>query len=891
MKRFFLTAIAIFLMVIPAFAQEQLGRIEGRVLTEDGKAIPNARVELTGSSLVAGQLVSITDERGRFRFQLLPVGSYNIKITADQYQTFEQSDITVNIGATVTLTPVLKIGAFEQVISITGEAPIIDVTSTAVGENFTQDIISKLPMPRFPYTAMTIAAGNVDGEYGSTLGGTQRSNAYMLDGIDISDPGTHTPWTFVNIESVEEMEVLPIAGATADIGNYTGAALNMVTKSGGNDFTGGVAYYFFNKDFITWNTDDPELRDTVIRDSGNNDFTGFFGGPILKDTAWFFGNVGWRKTKQLQAETELSREYRNSMWKFSTAFRGDMNAWFTYHYDNYLRKGRGADYNVAPEATVDQDGPSNSFSLHYAWVIDDNNLYEFKFNGFDGYFALYNNGEGANIYDVDNDWYYGGSGYDYRSDRQRISIDNHYTRYLEDIGGDHEIKMGLEWTRGQAIENDQWDYMEIYNGQWDYREAWEPDWYTKTQVKTWTFFITDGWSISDRLLVNVGLRYDRPTFFIPDQDRPDGEVLSGPGAVHHFNNVAPRIGFTYKLTEDGKTLLRGSWGRYYEGMMAYMLDEFVPNPTYFNQYYWDGEWVLYRSKPEGADPNDPASLDVYTLDPNLSGHYADAFTLGVEHELMEGIAIGADYMFRRYENFPVFMEDGIIYEQVQLTDDLGNTYTVYNDVGGSIHYTITNAPKDELYSKFNAVILRATKRYSDNWQLQASLTLSDLRGTAEDLDTTSESAVNAGLDYYLDPNNQINAVGMLSYHTPYNLKINGTYTLPYDISVSTIISYMSGFRYSPTVRLYGLNQGRITISAEPRGSRALDPKFNADLRVEKEFQLLDRFRLSLLFDIYNITNDGSAYWVQRRLDLVDTFGHATDLVQPRKFQVGFRINF
>lgn len=889
MKQIILVFVAILLLAVPALAQEQLGRIEGRVVTEDGKAVFGATVELTGRSLVAGKLSSTTDEKGRFRFQLLPVGSYNIKVTAEQYQTYEQTGIVINIGATVTITPVLSIGAFEQVISITGEAPIIDVKSTAVSESFTQDILSKLPMPRFPYTAMTVAAGNVDGEYGSTMGGTERSNAYMLDGIDVSDPGTHTPWTFINIESIEEMEVMPIAGATADVGNFTGASLNMVTKSGGNDFTGGIAYYYFNDSFITWNTDDVDLREDMTREAGNNDFTGFFGGPIKKDSVWFFGNLGWRKTMSLLREQELTYEYRNSMWKFSTAFAGNMNAWGTYHYDNYLRSGRGSGYNVAPEATLDQDGPSNSFSFHYAWVIDDFNLLELRFNGFNGYFALYNNGDGAQIYDYDQNWYYGGSGYDYRSDRQRISAQSHYTRYLEDVGGDHEIKMGLEWTRGQGIENDQWDYMEIYNGDWDYRETWEPDWFTKTQVKTWTFFVTDGWNLSDRLLLNIGLRYDRPTFFIPDQARPDGEVLPGPGAVHTFDNIAPRIGFTYKLDNEGHTLLRGSWGRYYEGMMAYMLEEFVPNPTYYNQYYWDGEWVLYRSTPEGSDPNDPTSLDVYTLDPNMGGHYADALTIGIQHELMEGIVVSADYIHRKYENFPVFIEDGIQYELVNIVGDDGKTYSVYNDVGGDIHYTITNAPKDELFSKYDAVILKATRRYSNNWQLQASLTLSDMRGTAENVSTASTGAVNAGLDHYTDPNNAINSDGKLVYHTPYNLKLNGTYTFPYDISVSTIISYMSGFRYAPTIRLYGLNQGRIDINAEPRGSRALDPKFNADLRIEKTF-LVDRFRASVLFDIYNLTNDGSVYWLQRRLDY-DTFGQPTSLVQPRRFQVGFRFSF
>ena len=289
MKKVIYVALALVLLSVPAMAQEQTGVIEGKVLTKDGKVIAGAEVEISSPSLMRN-LKDITNEKGRFRFPRVPIGTYKIRVAADQYKSFEQGGIIVNIGSTVSVNPELEVGGFEEIITITGESPIIDVESTDVGEILTQDIISKLPMPRFPTEAFALTPGNIGGDT-VTLGGSSWGNAYKLDGIDVSDPQTHTVWVFVNMESIEEMEVLPIAGATADVGGFTGASMNMVTRSGGNEFSGGFAYYYFDADFLQRNEDDDYLFGKSYRPAKNNDITGFLGGPILKDRIWFFGSA------------------------------------------------------------------------------------------------------------------------------------------------------------------------------------------------------------------------------------------------------------------------------------------------------------------------------------------------------------------------------------------------------------------------------------------------------------------------------------------------------------------------------------------------------------------------------------------------------------------------
>ena len=793
-----------------------------------------------------------------------------------------ESGIVLRIGATITINPTLTTGAFEQVITISGEAPLIDLKSTSMSENLGREIISKLPVPRFPTELMSYAAGNVGSDQGSTMGGSNySSNAYKLDGIDVSDPETGTTWVFVNVESIEEMEIMPISGATADVGGFTGAAINMVTKSGGNEFSGGFAYYYFNDDFITWNTDDDGLRENTSRNSLNNDFTGYVGGPIVKDKIWFFGNFGLRKSSSLQGvedPQETSEKYRNSMWKVSAVLNDSMNLWGTYHYDNYLVDGRFSAYNQATEATADQDGPNHAFAFHYAWVIDDNNLFEAKFNGFKGYFGYQGKGSGSYIYDYVYDWGYGNSPYDYQAWRQRYTGEGVYTTYLTDMAGDHELKVGFNYNYGKGDYLLRYDIILQLAGENYIRYGYYPNEFGSQLTKGFNAYVTDAWSLTDRLLVNAGVRFERPSYEIPSTDRrDDGSSVTGLGDVHTFTNIAPRIGFTYQLDGSGKTVIRGSYGWYYEAVTTAMLQTLSPYASSYIEYYWDGaDWIDYYSE----EPGD------YHLDDDLSGMYTEAFTLGFQHELMPNMAIGVDYVHRQNKDYIVAEETGNVYEPYTFTYD-GTSYTVYNLVSSDPYFLITNADNDLLYSKYDAVIFTATKRYSDNWQATASLTLSDYRGTGGE----GSSAPTGGEDYFTDPNNQINAKGHFAAHVPWNLKMSGVYSFPYDISLAGYVNYRAGLTWTPTLYYENDNLGQYDVEfyAVERGSERLDPYFQFDMRAEKLFRF-DRYQFSLLMDIYNVFNNASETNIQDNIDL-STYAQILGLQSPRVIQLGVRFSF
>ena len=880
MRRVIMILLPILLISSFSLAQEQTGRIVGRVTADDGKVVEGAQVTISSTALLRPQVMT-TDNRGRFRFLVLPVGTYDIKIEKEQYRTFEQTDIAVRIGNTITLEIPLTMGDFEESITITGDAPLVDVKETTVSENLSQDILSRLPNGRDPSELLSLAAGAVKGDMIVSLGATEAVNSFKVDGIDFSDSIGGVQWIVPNFEIVEEVEILPIAGATADIGNFTGAAINMVTKNGGNEFKGGIVWLFFNEDMISWNTDDEAIKGDTTRYSGNNEFSAQIGGPILKDRAWFYVCAGRVTTRNLLDVYEEKTKRNNVMAKVSTAIGDSMHLYSTYMYDDIDQENRGIGYNIAPEATLNQISPSRNFGINFTWVASADDLLELKVSGYDGQNKYTGNGSGPQLYEYESDYTYGNSSGDFGARADRYNMLAKYTRFVQQAMGDHELKMGVEWSRAGNEEYETLDIIELIGGEYDFRLGFDPAWYSRDVVKTLTFYINDSWKITDNLLINVGLRYDRPSFCIPDQIIPGSEVLSGLDELHSFDNFAPRLGFTYTINED--SIIRGSYGRYYENMYAWMFQSFNPLNAIYYESVWTGDsW-------ERIYEEDLGSADLYTLDPDTSGMYVEAFTLGFEQVLLDDVVFSADYVHKSSKNVVVSMEDGKNYEPFDYSYGSYN-YTLYNWVDGDPHYTITNADED-LKFDYDGLVLRLDKRYSDNWQLRASLTISHSRGNLENISGWSDGVNSAQIGYYTDPNNRINSDGLSAYHRPINFKLQGTYTLPFDISVSAISYYESGRRWTPTLEILDddLGQYQVEILAEERGSRALDPVFSLDVRVEKAFRL-DRYRLSLFADFFNVLNSGTTTGVVSRLDL-DDFGEAVQLMNPRIIQLGFRFSF
>jgi hypothetical protein len=242
-----------------------------------------------------------------------------------------------------------------------------------------------------------------------------------------------------------------------------------------------------------------------------------------------------------------------------------------------------------------------------------------------------------------------------------------------------------------------------------------------------------------------------------------------------------------------------------------------------------------------------------------------------------------------------------VYEEVPVTDPVtGNTILVLNQINDTLtgnHFLITNP--DFFYENYHGFVLTIMKQMTD-WQLSGSITISRAEGfhagsgigPYEDQDSSFFPFDNSV--YGQDPNDYINADGLLNGDRTYIFKLQGTYLLPWDMSFSGNYSLMSGRPYARQIAVL-LEQGIRTVFAEERdGSRRTEAVNLLDLRVEKDFPISGSFSIAVSADIFNLFNDGAFLDVATTLSGPGTeglFGVGSIFVPPRRLMIGTKLKF
>src|SRR5438105_11964241 len=229
----------------PARAQRTTGEIVGTVTDESNLILPGVPVTLRGAG-VAGAPTVVTSETGTYRFPVLPPGTYSLEYTLPGFATLRREAIPVDVGATVELDASMKIGAIEEAVTVTGESPVVNLSSSQVSTAYNHEWVMNAPVRRFSYFDLINSAPGVSATSNvgqstaaQSLGNSTNENSYQIDGTDISS----TPWP--NTDAVETVEVLQL-GASAEYGNLQGAVFNIVPRMGGNVFHADANFYFKN---------------------------------------------------------------------------------------------------------------------------------------------------------------------------------------------------------------------------------------------------------------------------------------------------------------------------------------------------------------------------------------------------------------------------------------------------------------------------------------------------------------------------------------------------------------------------------------------------------------------------------------------------------------------
>jgi hypothetical protein len=886
-----------------SFSQRLTGTIRGTVRDSGGEILPGATVEIQSPDLIGGAQADVSSASGVFLFSALPPGTYQVTVSLEGFQSLKREDIVVSVGKTVTLDVVLQQATVEETITVIGESPVIDVTKSGTTANYSLDLLQNIPKSRFTYIdimlwAPGVSANETQGEeWHSSLGSSYFSDSYLVDGIDTSFDYNGTTWVWNNPDIYQEGEIISI-GAPAEYGNFQGAVVNVVTKSGSNDFLGEFNTYILPSSFVGNNVPDAEYPYSV---DYQNDFSLELSGPLKKDVIWVYSNFQWKRSAYSQLGTPpefpTKADYKRGFLKMTMQLHKNHRLMVSYQHEVYDLPDV-----ITPAQPYDACAKEPGWylvpNLMLTSVLSQNAIFELKVGGWfahDEWVPMDGNLDDSAHYDGATGYYTNGIWGWTKADASRIQANATLSYYADDfIKGNHDFKVGIQFNRGHYAgiysysggvayyDYDGYPYYAYFQDPYNYGAS----------VSRLGVFVDDSWAIGDRLTINLGMRFDHQSGSIMDVDEidanrnPTGNTIEGiPNAIS-WSNWSPRVGFVFRLTSDAKTILRATYGHYYEGLYLASFFALSPSsqPVRAYWYNWDTEeyelsWIW--------DPRGGRAVGE-----DLKSSLCQQFSVGLSRELITDLALEITYVYKYSKDFLSWWNTSAEFEAVDYYDEFaGKTIQVWNQTTDPSDDFLTLINHPDYKQKYQGLFITLNKRLSNNWQMSSSFVYSKAKGVSSTGQLTQGNF--SGLR---DPNDLVNNTGydgVLQSDRTYMFKLQGTYFLPLDFSVSASYTAMSGKPIARTISIVDfLDQGAVDVLAEPRGSNySLDSWNLLDLRVEKVFRYKERFRLRIAADIFNLFNEDTMIETLTTRGMSEDFMQPARIIPPRRIQLGIRFSF
>jgi hypothetical protein len=294
MNRVVLIALSVAALIVPirtASGQgSQIGTVTGIVESSDGVALPGVQVTAS-SAVLQGERTTATDVNGVYYLRALPPGEYALNLTLPDFRPVSREGVVVGLGSMTAVNVTLSPASLAETVTVTAEAPPAVATLTT-SQTYDKRAIDALPIGRRPAdlaafapsvsTPPTSAAGQVimGGAFGF-------DNVFMVNGVDVNDNILGTANDLFIEDAVQEVSVLT-HGISAEYGRFSGGVVNIVTKSGGNTFSGSFRQNISNP---AWIAETPRQVDNELENPSlvSHTYEGTFGGPLVLNRLWFFG--------------------------------------------------------------------------------------------------------------------------------------------------------------------------------------------------------------------------------------------------------------------------------------------------------------------------------------------------------------------------------------------------------------------------------------------------------------------------------------------------------------------------------------------------------------------------------------------------------------------------
>ena len=930
-----------------SYAQEQ-GAIKGTVTDPEGTPLPGVTITLTGSKTAPRTVVSSAG--GNFRFLNLPVASdYTVKFELTGFKSVIREKQVVSYGKDVVLDVTLTPATIEESVTVIGQSPVIDTKKTQVGVNITSEMIMSLPTSRNPWVMMALAPGMlIDREdVGGSDAGQQSAyyghgspggdETWNVDGANITDySALGAAPAYLNLASYEELQI--------NYGNNTittqtgGVQINFVTKRGGNSYSG--TFYLDAEDKAWQSANIPkELADRGYKGAGIDKvylYGANFGGPLIKDHAWFYGSwgiqdIGTRTLAGTKDNTWLQSGYA----KLDFQLTANTRASGFLEYDSKLKWGRTAwgPTLQSPETTWNQDGPTyvvkgeleqmfGNIFLNAKAIYSHNTFYLRPNLGVRK--PLGQNPVMWRRYEPD-EYHWGGID-DYGTVRPTTNFNLNGNYFAEDIlGANHEIKFGVDYLQSKVYTYDLYpeNYEAVdYGG--GYVEVWlHQDYKINLWLAKYAAFIQDTMTWG-KLSLNIGVRYDVEQSKVKNEEQPACPWLPqylaavkvtevDPGVKWKF--LSPRMSLIYDLTGDGKNVVKLNLARY-GSQGGYDMAYFV-NPVGWREIdlQWDDKngdgrlqadefvdpspdgWSYYS----GFDISNPTSTVPWNkFDSKYNSPILDEVSLSFEKEIITDFAARAEFFYKKHHRLG--WQKGILSNgQYESKDNnyyvAGHNSVVNKDYYGRYEYpgasyqTMTS----NAYEQYLAGEIVLKKRLSNNWMLDGSLTYSDWSYYAKG-DYLNPSNV----DYYeggaVAPQSGGSGISDVFVNSRWMGKLSGLYQFPYGINASFTFLARDGYVIPTYVRVYMPRignrnlYGHIDGSAAKFGDTRLPAFYELNLRVEKVFKVSETSTVVVAADAFNALNSNTS--LSKVGQVTSTrYMQTLRILNPRVFRFGIRFNF
>ena len=346
---------AVLLLALPAVAQEQTGSIQGVVKDSSGAVLPGVTVEARSPSAV-GVSTAVTDSNGNYRFPALPPGNYEVSASLQSFVPAKVTDALVTLGKQLTIDLTLKLAGVSESVTVTGESPLIDVKQNAAFASIQRETIDRMPKGRDFQSILKTAPGAQDETKAGGIqidGASGSENRWVIDGMDTTNLQNGTSGKTMLLDFVQEVQVKS-SGYNAEFGGATGGVINVITRSGSNQFHGQGGTYYQNQNMqgsirpqVRFNPQHTNIGETGMI-TPDDDWTYWspladVGGPIMRDKLWFYGSLAYTKNsygRDATFYTDPTKANRHFTWY-------DDHKYFNYNVSTQLSNNLRVKFNAS----------------------------------------------------------------------------------------------------------------------------------------------------------------------------------------------------------------------------------------------------------------------------------------------------------------------------------------------------------------------------------------------------------------------------------------------------------------------------------------------------------------------------------------------------------------